>query len=105
METALDLGNGENDAHLGTDAEELPLVKGARSVRREAPIEGTRTQLCLLNEATALQLAHREKTKEVKTIIQLVSDASFDADELPRQLARTENCKQTLNDIRDKNLA
>lgn len=78
--------DGENGRRFGTDIEEV-------------------SKCCLVFPAITLTLVNRERSKEVKNITRLVSDAHLDAGELRRHAKKCGNCKKILNDTRDEKLA
>lgn len=73
-------------------------MKVAREAEKEAPTKETVLDLFLVFTEIVLQLGDREAKTEVKSIIQLFFDDSFDADELRGHVKEVERCKQVLND-------
>lgn len=80
-------------------------VEGGKSVKRELPTEYAVSKFCLSFPQFVLQLLNRETPKIVEIINQLVSGATFDAEEPCRHVRGADDCKRLLEDSRDEALA
>lgn len=69
------------------------------------PTEKARLEFCLFSGETALHLASRKARMEPENIILLVSDLTFDSDELPWHLRKLYDCERVLDDSKDDELA
>lgn len=79
----------------------MKRVEGADG---KLPLKETMPELCLVFAESALQLVAREAVKEVVTITQQASDASFAAGALHRHMKQTDNRKRILGRSRKKGL-